>query len=89
MGDRSLENQRNRANGLTLVLAAMILENMVYLSRAIDDLKAQGVPVDDNLPEHLSPLGWERINFTGDYVWRQNRRVESGKFRPLRLVSVP
>jgi hypothetical protein len=31
----------------------------------------------------ISPLGWEHINLTGDYVWRQNRRVESGKFRPL------
>ena len=39
--------------------------------------------------EHLSPLGWEHINLTGDYVWRQNRRVESGKFRPLRPVPVP
>jgi hypothetical protein len=35
--------------------------------------------LDDNLLEHLSPLGWEHINLTGDYVWRQNRRVESGK----------
>ena len=86
MRDRSFENQRYRASGLTLVVAAIILWNTVYLSRAIDDLKAQGVPVDDNLLEHLSPLGWEHINLTGDYVWRQNRRVESGKFRPLRLV---
>jgi hypothetical protein len=38
----------------------------IYLSRAIDDLKAQGVPVDDNLLEHISPLGWEHINLTGD-----------------------
>ena len=74
--------------GLTLVVAAIILWNTLYLSRAIDDLKAQGVPVDDNLLEHLSPLGWEHINLTGDYVWRQNRRVESGKFRPLRPVLV-
>ncbi len=86
--DRSFENQRYRASGLTLVVAAIILWNTVYLGRAIDDLKAQGLPVDDNLLEHLSPLGWEHINLTGDYVWRQNRRVESGKFRPLRPVPV-
>jgi hypothetical protein len=88
MRDRSFENQRYRASGLTLVVAAIILWNTVYLSRAIDDLKAFGLPVDDNLLEHLSPLGWEHINLTGDYVWRQNRRVESGKFRPLRPVPV-
>ena len=57
MRERSFENQRYRASGLTLVVPAIILWNTVYLSRAIDDLKAQGVPVDDNLLEHLSPLG--------------------------------
>ena len=88
MRDRSFENQRYRTSGLTLVVAAIILWNTVYLSRAIDDLKAQGQSVDDNLLEHLSPLGWEHINLTGDYVWRQKRRVESGKFRPLRPVPV-
>ena len=41
-------------------------------------------PVDDNLLQHLSPLGWEHINLTGDYVWRQSRKMEQGKFRPLR-----
>jgi Tn3 transposase DDE domain len=51
-------------------------------------LKARPLLVDDNLLEHLSPLGWEHINLTGDYVWRQNRRVESGKFRPLRPAPV-
>jgi TnpA family transposase len=58
MRDRSFENQRYRASGLTLVVAAIILWNTVYLSRAIDGFKARGLPVDDNLLEHLSPLGW-------------------------------
>jgi Tn3 transposase DDE domain-containing protein len=66
MRGRSSKNQRYRASGLTMVLAPIILWNTVYLSCAIDDLKAQGVPVDDNLLEHLSPLGWEHINLTGD-----------------------
>jgi hypothetical protein len=81
-------NNKIRASGLTLVVAAIILWNTVYLGRAIDDLKAQGLPVDDNLLEHLSPLGREHINLMGDHVWRQNRRLESGKFRPLRPVPV-
>jgi TnpA family transposase len=34
MRDRSFENQRYRASGLTLVVAAVILWNTVYLSRA-------------------------------------------------------
>jgi hypothetical protein len=33
--------------------------------------------------QFLSPLGWEHINLTGDYVWRQQRIAEGG-FRELR-----
>ena len=36
-----------------------------------------------------SPLGWEHINLTGDFVWRQSRKLEDGKFRPLRQVGKP
>lgn len=33
------------------------------------------------------PLGWEHINLTGDYIWQQNKLVEQGKFRPLRVLG--
>ena len=72
MRDRSFENQRYRASGLNLVEPRSSSGTRFIWSRAIDDLKAQGLPVDDNLLEHVSPLGWEHINLTGDYVWRQN-----------------
>jgi TnpA family transposase len=84
MRDRSFENQRYRASGLNLVTAAIVLWNTVYLERAIQAIRDLGETVDENLLQHLSPLGWEHINLTGDYVWRQDRRVEKGKFRPLR-----
>ena len=83
MRDRSFENQRYRASGLTLVTAAIVLWNTVYLERAIQAIRDHGQPVDENLLQHVSPLGWEHVNLTGDYVWRQDRRVERGKFRPL------
>ena len=38
---------------------------------------------DDSLLPHLSPLGWEHINLTGNYNWRQNKQVEQSDFRPL------
>lgn len=87
--DRSFENQRYRASGLNLVVAAIVLWNTVYLERAVEALRRDGHPVDDGVLPHLSPLGWEHINLTGDYVWRQNRRVEKGRFRPLRAVPRP
>lgn len=85
--DRSFDQQRYRASGLNLVTAATVLWNTVYLERATQALKTHGQQVDDNLLQYLSPLGWEHINLTGDYVWRQSRRIEQGKFRPLRPLT--
>ena len=78
------ENQRYRASGLNLVVAAIVLWNTVYLERAEQALRDSGKDIDDKLLSHLSPLGWEHINLTGDYVWQQSKHVEEGKFRPLR-----
>ncbi|EQA5151034.1 Tn3 family transposase [Escherichia coli] len=78
-----------RASGLNLVTAAIVLWNTVYLERATQGLVEAGKPVDGELLQFLSPLGWEHINLTGDYVWRQSRRLEDGKFRPLRMPGKP
>jgi Tn3 transposase DDE domain len=40
--------------------------------------------IDPALRQHLSPLGWEHINLTGDYLWRNTKKIGEGKFRPLR-----
>jgi len=89
MRDRSYEHQRHRASGLTLVTAAIVLWNTVYLDKAISAMKEHGIQVDDNLLQYLSPLGWEHINLTGDYVWQQNKQPKKGKFRPLRPFFMP
>ena len=85
--DRSFEQQRYGASGLNLVTAAIVLWNTVYLERAAQALRETGKAIDDALLPYLSPLGWEHINLTGDYVWRQSRKVEDGQFRPLRLLG--
>ena len=82
--DRSFEQQRYRASGLNLVTAAIVLWNTVYLERAANALRGHGQAVDDGLLQYLSPLGWEHINLTGDYLWRCSTKVGAGKFRPLR-----
>ncbi len=84
--DRSFEQQRYRASGLNLVTAAIVLWNTVYLERAINVLRSQVEPWDDALLQYLSPLGWEHINLTGDYLWRSSTKVGAGKFRPLRSL---
>ena len=82
--DRSFEQQRYRASGLNLVTAAIVLWNTVYLERATNALRSHGQPVDKALLEYLSPLGWEHINLTGDYLWRRSAKLGPRKFRTLR-----
>jgi len=43
--------------------------------------------VDDALLQYLSPLGWEHINLTGDYLWRGRAKIGASKFGPLRSLQ--
>ncbi len=53
--DRTFDDQRLRAGGLNLVVAAIVLWNTVYLERAVETLRASGTVVPDELLKHLSP----------------------------------
>ena len=88
--DRTYENQQHRASGLNLLVTAITLWNTRYLNRAIAALReVENVP--DHLLLHLSPLGWEHINLTGDYVWSPADEMTENRdgFWPLRPVPDP
>ena len=59
--DRTLESQSRRANGLNLVVAAIILWNTVYIEHAVKELRRQGHHIPDYLLPHIGPLGWDQI----------------------------
>ena len=84
--DRTQENQRHRASGLNLVVAAIVLWNTVYLERAVAALRERGQTIPAELLAHLSPLKWEHINLTGDYHWRPDGGLGDRKLRPLRAL---
>jgi len=86
--DRTYENQQHRASGLNLVVTAIILWNTRYLERAVATLR-QSTNVPDHLLAHLSPLGWEHVNLTGDYVWggQYSASENTGGLRPLRATQ--
>jgi len=81
--DRSHDSQRYRASGLNLVTAVIILWNTSYLERAVSRLQ-QRKPFDTDLLRHISPLGWEHVNLTGDYLWDGSAMPDPGGFRALR-----
>ena len=78
-----MEDQLHRASALNLVIAAMVLWNTVYLSQAIERLSRSEEILDEHL-QHVSPLRWEHINLTGDYVWNLGNTNDIEHLRPLR-----
>jgi TnpA family transposase len=84
MRDRGAEAQQHRASGLALVTAAIVLWNTVYLGRALDALRRDGIPVSQAVLAHLAPLGWRHINLTGDYLWTGDSKFDPDGFRALR-----
>jgi len=60
------------------VVGAIILWNTVYIEKAIEYLRKTDQNFKEDLIKHLSPLEWEHINLTGDYIW-------SSKFKPSQL----
>lgn len=62
--DRSFENQRYRASGLNLLVAAIILWDTVCPERAVQVLRDSGKNIDERLLPHLSPRALKHINLT-------------------------
>ncbi|MER8760538.1 Tn3 family transposase [Mesorhizobium sp. M0976] len=88
--DRGLENQQMRAAAPNLVTRyrAIILFNCRYLDRAVGALRKRGT-LDPELLSQLSPLGWDRLNLTGDYVWSDSIELDADGFMPLQLTARP
>ncbi len=66
------------------MVAAIVVWNTVYLEHAVQGLRKRGQTTPDELLQHLSPLGWEHINLTGDYVWDGASRDRQSQLRLLR-----
>ncbi len=86
--DRTFENQSFRASGLSLVTAAIVHWNTVYLDLAVRRLRVDRVAVPDEMLAHVAPLGWEHVSLTGDYDWSAASPPPGG-LRPPRDVRAP
>jgi Tn3 transposase DDE domain len=62
------------------------LEIIYRTEVALPAAMRQAEDIPDNLLAHLSPLGWEHVNLTGDYVWAAAQKVSENTdgLRPLR-----
>ncbi len=84
IADRGHDAQQFRASGLNLVIAAIVYWNSTYLADAFQHLRNQGAPVPDVLLAHTSPLTWEHIGFSGDFLW-DRAAATADRRRPLNL----
>ena len=84
IADRGQEAQQFRASGLNLVIAAIVHWNSTYIADAVAHLRDTGAPAPDALLAHTSPLTWEHIGFSGDFLW-DRAAATAGSRRPLNL----
>src|SRR4051812_48622560 len=83
IADHSREAQEYRASGLNLVIATIVHWNSTDMTDAVAHLRAMGEPAPDDLLTHTSPVGWEHIGFSGDFLW--DRVAVPTSRRPLNL----
>jgi TnpA family transposase len=76
--DRTFENQSFRASGLSLITAAIVHWNTVYLDRAVRQLRARGAAISDDLLAHVAA----RVG-----THRPDRRLRLDRVRPRCSVS--
>lgn len=67
--DRSGEGQHYRIAGMNLLAAIIIFWNTMKLGEVVNTRAASGTHIAPDLLAHVSPLGWEHINLTGEYRW--------------------
>lgn len=81
--ERVLQDQLQRATALNILINAISVWNTVYLTKAMEFKKAQG-GLREELLHHISPLGWEHMNFLGEYTFNVSQPRDLDSWRPLR-----
>jgi len=78
------EDLINQASCLNLVVNAVITWNTIYMAAAIDQLKAEGFPVQESDLQHLWPTRYEHINVHGKIRFNLEEELKRKGLRPLR-----
>ncbi len=82
--ERALQDQLQRNSALNILINAISVWNTVYLTEAIKVMREKGV-LKEELIGHVSPLGWEHINFLGEYSFDLKNLTKANTLRPLNI----
>jgi TnpA family transposase len=86
---RYREGQEDQLGVLGLVLNIIVLWNTVYMDAALDQLRKEGYPINEEDVVRLSPFGHGHINMLGRYSFAIPEEVERGELRQLRNLNNP
>jgi len=86
---RYREGQEDQLNALGLVTNVIILWNTLYMDRALDHLREQGLDINPEDVSRLSPLGYIHVNMLGRYYFELAEALREGGFRALRNPNDP
>ncbi|ADH09928.1 TPA: Tn3 family transposase [Bacillus paranthracis] len=82
--ERALQDQLQRASALNIIINAISVWNTVYMEKAVEELKDTGEFREDLMP-YIWPLGWEHINFLGEYKFEGLHATSLQSLRPLNI----
>ena len=83
--ENRFQDQLQRASALNIIINAISVWNTVYLNEVIKRLREK-TELNEELISHISPLGWEHINFFGEYKFA--KPDYAGNLRELNETSV-
>ncbi|MBU3128975.1 transposase [Clostridium tagluense] len=84
--EKDIQGQLQRATALSIIINAITLWNTIYLPKVVEKLKEKE-EVNKDFLKHVSPLGWEHINFIGQYNFDDNSDYDLvDNMRPLKVI---
>lgn len=77
------EGQEDQLGALGLIVNAIVVWNTRYITASLDAIRENGVEIDNEDIQRLSPVGHEHINIVGRYSFHLPEEVENGDLRSL------
>lgn len=78
------QEQQITARSLNILTNIIIVWNTVYIQEILKQLQKEGLVIDENDLEYISPTPFEHINRLGKYTFNTDFEIESNGLRPLR-----
>lgn len=85
---RYKEGQEDQLGALGLVVNIIVLWNTIYMDAILNQLRQEGLQINDEDAARLSPLIYEHINMLGRYSFAIPDSVSRGELRPLRNPAI-